>query len=159
MIHHVRQFLFAVTLTAFILGCQSGNSNTPSSVRGKVTYKGAPVTAGTITFYPKDGGMYPHNINADGTYEMTSLPVGEMIVTIETETANTNTKMPTYGPRGKGGKGGKNPMIGPTPEGAPPPQAQGAYVKIPSKYAEKETSGLTVTLQRGNQEKDFPLAD
>lgn len=152
-----RHPILAAALTALLIGCQSGNSNTPSSIHGKVTYKGAPVTAGTITFFAKEGGMYPRPLNADGTYDVSSLPAGEMAVTVETESANTNAKMPTYG---RPGKDSKSPMIGPVPEGAPTPgTGGGAYVKIPSKYATKELSGLTVTLVRGGQEKDFDLTD
>ncbi|HZT79836.1 MAG TPA: hypothetical protein VFA26_06430, partial [Gemmataceae bacterium] len=124
----------------------------------------------TIRFYPKDGGMYTAVIRPDGKYEAPDLPVGEMAVTIETESANPNRKTPDYNSPGGGGMGmygkagGGAPQqkdramkMSPIPEGAP--KAEGAYVKIPAKYADKSTSGLSVTLNKGKQTKDFALTD
>jgi hypothetical protein len=37
--------------------------------------------------------------------------------------------------------------------------SMGPYVKIPAKYAAKETSGLKVTLKKGKNENNFKLED
>ena len=84
---------------------------------------------------------------------------------IETESANQG-KPQQYGggragggapknlPEGmQGGGGGMSPM----PAGAN--TAQGTYIKIPAKYADKDKSGLTVSLNKGQNQKDFELTD
>jgi hypothetical protein len=93
-----------------LLGCGK-KSLTPASVSGTVSYKGKPVKAGQISFYPKEGGLYPTSLKDDGTYSIIGVPSGEMTVAIETESANPNK--PTYG-RGQGGKGGG--AVGPRPD-------------------------------------------
>ena len=134
-----------------VLGCGSkGNPNAPAKVHGKVTYKGAPVTAGTIQFLPKAAGTYTASIMPDATYSATDLPTGEMTVTVDTESANPNKKQPSYG--------GKKQMMGPIPQGVKAGPA-GEYVKIPPKYAKAQTSGLTATLNAGDNEKNFDLTD
>src|SRR6266511_1068749 len=93
---------------ALAAGCVN-NTNVPSKVSGKVTYKGQPVTAGNLGFYPKEGGVYSIALNADGTYSQAGLPAGDMDVTVETESANPNKpQAPQYG--GKMGAGAASPM-------------------------------------------------
>lgn len=139
---------------ALSIGCgSSGNPNAPAKLSGKVAYKSAPVTAGTVTIHPTDGSAYPVPISPDGTYSGFDLPAGDVVITIETETANK--KKVTYG-AGQGGDKGKT--FSPVPEGANA-VAAGAYVKIPAKYADKASSGLTLKLERGQNKKDFDLTD
>src|SRR2546421_12867772 len=69
---------------ALVFGCSKRNPNAPASVNGKVTYKGAAVPAGTITFNAK-AGKYTTSLSTDGTYSSSDLPIGEMVVTVETE--------------------------------------------------------------------------
>jgi hypothetical protein len=47
-------------------------------VKGKVTYKGKPLTDGTITFEPDDFGRPAHgNIQPDGTFVLTTYKDGD----------------------------------------------------------------------------------
>src|SRR5262249_18412337 len=47
----------------------SKRSGSGTDVSGKVSFKGAPVTGGSIQFYPaKGGGSYPGTIKSDGTF-------------------------------------------------------------------------------------------
>jgi hypothetical protein len=144
-----------------IIGCSSGNPNAPASVSGKVTYKGTTVTAGTISFYTTESGVYTTGINADGSYEAVDIPVGPVEISIETESANPDKKTPVYGGGASGGPnmGGmgspnpnagsssnappksKLPGLGPKPDGAGS-QSGGGYVKIPAKYSDRSKSGL-----------------
>lgn len=153
-----RLILASPLLLVLGLGCGPTNQNT-SVISGKITYNGNPVTAGTITFQPEQGPSFTRPISADGTYTNTDMPTGEFKVTIETESANPDRKTPTYGQG--------NQTSSPAPGGAPPggtvtqgPAAGGGkYVKIPAKYADAKTSGLTVNVAAGKQTKDFPLTD
>ncbi len=147
-----RRFHWAGPLVVILIaGCGSSNPNAPASITGKVTYKNAPVTAGNIKFHAPDAGVYPTGINPDGTYSISDIPAGDLVVTIETE--SVNLKKQSYG----GGQG-KDKQFSPMPEGANV-VAQGAYVKIPAKYSDKTKSDLKVTLKHGKQEKDFDLTD
>ena len=60
---------------------------------------------------------------------------------------------------GPGPAGGapKGPTKSPEPENTG--AAEPVYVKIPAKYAKTESSGLTVTLKKGEQKFDVPLTD
>lgn len=64
-------------------GCGSSSGALPSliPVKGKVTYKGQPVTKGRIQFEP-DGYGRPASgsLQADGTFELTTLKPGDGVV-------------------------------------------------------------------------------
>ena len=147
---------------ALAVGCAK-NSNAPSGVSGKVTYKGEVVPAGTITFHAPKGGIFSYPLT-DGKYSGSQLPAEEMIVTIETESLNPNVVKPTYG-KGEGKQAAapdqqraKMEELGRLPKTAAPANA-GPYVKIPAKYATKDKSPLKVTLTNGNNVNDFDLTD
>jgi hypothetical protein len=160
----LRRFLLLLPLILVIaVGCSK--SRTPCSVYGKVSYKGQPVTGGTISFHRVSeelSGSYGFPIKADGTYEGSSMPAEEYIVTVETESINKDRPIPTYsgGGQNKGiqandyrekmKKMGKMPGV---------TEEQGTYVKIPAKYNEKDKSGLKVKLDNGKNKKDIDLAD
>jgi hypothetical protein len=129
------RFLLTLPLVVVVVaGCST--SKTPASVSGKVTLKGEPVPAGTITFHTEEGGIYTYTIATDGGYSGAQLPTGEMKVTIDTEALNPNRKKMDYG--GPGGKdkkgatpGGYEEMMkkrGAVPETTTP---TGKYVEIP----------------------------
>ena len=160
-----------------IMGCES-KSVLQTKVTGKVTYKGTAVGGGTIAFYTADGQVVSADINRDGTYSIGTLSEGTFTVTIESESVNPDKKVDAYrsgggGPKGikgaygkgSGGPGGvakESPKEGapksPMPEGRPA-AGEPNYVKIPAKYADKGTSGLSVTLKKGDQTHNFDLTD
>lgn len=151
----VRLGLFAALAFTLAAGCRS--SPYQAKVSGHVTYKGQPVKGGNIVFHAADQTAYPGTLNEDGTYELTTLPPGEMTVTIITEHLNPNKKAPAYG-------GGRGDAI--TKErmkagfGPPNPDSQRAqYTKVPKKYADEKTTDLKATLEKGKQVKDFELKD
>ena len=98
-------------------------------------------------------------------------------MTVDTESVNPDRKTPTYGsPKmgpgagtaakmeknkneyesmmKKGGEAG-SPDFGP----ASKEELLKRYTKIPAKYTDKKTSGLTVEVGQGKIKKDFVLAD
>jgi hypothetical protein len=162
MMNKARLLLPALMLvTILAAGCKGKSA--PASITGKVTFKDAPVPGGTVTFRSADGEgpNYKGVIGADGTYTVTDVPVGEMTVTVETESVNTNKKMPTYGGNRGGGvgnpEGEKAGSVSPKPKDAP--TSSGAYVAIPPKYSLPTQSGLKFTVENGKNTYNIPLAE
>jgi hypothetical protein len=156
-----RWFLLTLPLfLVFALGCS--HSKTPSKVFGKVTYKGQPVTAGTVAFHrlgEEQSGSFSFPLKSDGTYSGSCTLAEEMAVTIDTESANPKKVTPKYVQRG-----GKDPsaayMEKMKERGHVPAETdKGQYVKIPPKYADKTKSPLRVTLKKGENELNFDLTD
>jgi hypothetical protein len=73
-------FVFVLLGTA--AGCDSGPRT--STVTGKVTYGGAPVANGTLTFQPQDQTGIPGSAKiTDGQYIIKTLPAGKYKVLVE----------------------------------------------------------------------------
>lgn len=119
----------ALALAALSLTGCGGDSAT--TVHGKVTYKGQPVTSGLINFQLSGGKVYGGEIGSDGSYSY-ELPPGEYRVRIDAP-----------GPRPPWKEGDPEPK--PTPRLAP------------EKYADYASSGLTATVTDSSQQLDFPL--
>jgi hypothetical protein len=156
-----RVILLSLMILGFVvvgLGCSGGNAAVPARVSGSISYKGQPIKAGAMAFHTPEGTIYGASISQDGTYSATDLPVGELVVTVETETINPN----------KGGgaltEEAKKRMEA-QGQRQPPPGMPGAvnpsefYVKIPAKYSKPKTSPISVTLAAGRQVKNIELTD
>jgi hypothetical protein len=160
MTHTGRLSLALPLYLLLVAGCNT--SATPSTISGKITYKGETVPTGSLIFQNETGGIYSYGFK-DGTYSGSDLPTGDYVVTIETESANPNPNRPKMVQPGAAGKGDPNADYakrmmerGAIPEG---PANAGPYVKIPSKYATKKTSPLKVTLTKGSNTCNFDLVD
>ena len=135
-----------ITMAALI-GC--GGDSGKATVAGKVTYNGAPLTAGTISLCPASASPIPIPIKTDGTFVASDVPVGPMTVAIAS------------------GPEGYRPAGGPLPPGAPVTAgstgaSQGPtppVVNIPAKYADPKTSGLTWEVKGGKNTKNFDLTN
>jgi len=147
-------------LAVALAGC-SKNSLAPAKISGSVTYNGQSVKAGSIAFHTPEGIVYGTTINPDGTYSITDVPTGELVVTVETESLN---------PAGKKDGGPATPQAGaykkasstqePPPgvvAAGPPPAPE--YTKIPAKYAKPNTSPLTVTIKGGRNVQNIEMTD
>jgi hypothetical protein len=151
--------LLGVPLALLLLAGCGGGSGKGSTVSGKVTYKGQPVTGGTILLHPSDGspGDITVTIKPDGTFASSDISPGPKQISIETESvksAPTGNK-PTLPPGVKPPPGleqQKGPDAGDT---ANLPK----YVQIPRKYADPKTSGLTWDIGKGKNDKPFELTD
>jgi hypothetical protein len=183
MFKTIRSILFLGMLTLVSIGCGSTNTGVSARVHGTVTYNGSVLPGGVLVYYSKTGGVFSSAIRKDGSYDISDAPVGDYEVTIETESINPNKKQEDYkgmtgggatsktgsSKYGKGGgsstpqskpSGGTNKMAAsssPMPDYAP--QANAEYVKIPSRYGEKDKSGLAAKLDSGNQKVNFDLKD
>lgn len=131
---------FAVLLLAVIWGCGS-KSDHPETVpiTGKVTYKGQPVTKGTITFQPDGGQPATGQLQPDGTYSLSTfaerdgaLPGHHQVMILATDA--DPTLMPGSSP------GYKTPKE-----------------LVPKKYAQLDTSGLVADVAKDKTTFDFDL--
>jgi hypothetical protein len=155
----LRLGLCAALPLVLLVGCSSSrNPQAQAKVSGAVTYKGTPVPAGSITFHVEKGASYGVPLGEGGTYEVSDMPTGEMVITVETESVNPAKKAPDYG----GGKGAKMYAERLAAEGkgmAAAKEPTREYRKIPLKYGKTQTSPLTFTVEAGRNVKNIDLTD
>src|ERR1700726_612064 len=74
----------AALIVACLVGC---GDSTKSAITGKVTYKSAPVTGGTIAVTPASAASSPFivAINPDGTFLTNDIPPGKYQVAVSTD--------------------------------------------------------------------------
>jgi hypothetical protein len=124
-----------------------------------VTYHGAPVTGGTITFQPVNGkgGGYLGPINPDGTYSFSDVPLGDMKVIISTAGVGESQDVHMKAMMDRAGVVAKPPegqaVVGPPADGK-----RAMKVEIPQKYTGND-SPLQVTITGSSQNQDFDLVD
>jgi hypothetical protein len=112
-----------------------------ASVYGKVTYKGQPVTKGSVTFQATtpEGRNATGQIDPEGNYTLqTENPgdgalLGDYVVTIYAH---------------------DEPVLDYTPKKPIPPK-----LLVPAKYEKPETSGLKATVKGGSNLISFALTD
>jgi hypothetical protein len=120
-------------------GCTGGKL--PSSVSGKVTYQGRPVTSGMVVLVAPDGKTSaPGAVRPDGTYTIQHAPTGTVKVSFD------NPPPPhSYAPAGAQNAAARQ-------------EAQQAaaeakfYVPTPLHYKDPEKSGLTLQLKKGKND-------
>lgn len=126
-----------------ISGCGKGRPS--GTVTGTVTYKGAPLTAGKVTFYGPKNQTATAAINEDGRYEATDVPLGLVKVAVETPPPPPPEAVKAA-KQGKRRFGVGNPIT--LPENT---------VSIPKKYNNPEISGYSLTVKEGSQPFDIDL--
>lgn len=133
---------------AAILGCsESSSDNNDATVQGTITIDGALAPNGTVSFYPVDGGpVAVGSIARDGSFSLrigqgnarnldrSGIPSGEYVVTVVAT--------------GPSERGAVNDDGGPLPFGPS---------LIAHKYANRETSELKATVNKGPNVLDFKL--
>ena len=144
----LRAWLAPIALLLFA-GCSGGKGD----VTGEVKVKGTPLSYGRITFVSE--GKYHIAVSAliiRGKYTIKDVPSGPAKISIESIKPPTKEQIE---------KAKKEPGLG-GEQSFPPELTEGEplkYMKIPSKYGEPEKSGLTYTVEKGSQTKDFDLAE
>ena len=129
-------FVFAAgALTAVPVGCSSGPAT--GEVKGKVTFKGKPVTEGTVTFLnPKGEGDVEAQINKDGTYAVQNkVVVGDYLVVITPPVT----------------------IVDKDPGKSPPAPVEKNMPDIPRKYRMQGTTTLKATVNPGQNECNFDM--
>ena len=135
-----RALALVTLLTPLSWGCGSQSERPATvSVQGKVSYKGQPVTKGTVTFQSDGGQTATGEIQPDGTYKLSTfakddgaLPGRHKVMII------ANDSDPTL-------------MPGSSPGYKPPKDL------VPKKYALLETSGLEADVAKDKSSYDFEL--
>jgi hypothetical protein len=155
--------LGVVTMTA---GCGQRTGH----IAGKVLQKdGKPLPGGTVTFFPEAGGgtamPVAAIVKADGTYDAPAVPVGPVKITVSNATLDPKAATAPFTRPPAKGAGNLPKYIGPPkdalkdkelPDPGRPP-AEGTYVRIDSRYAHADRSGLRYEVTRGNQTHDIQL--
>jgi hypothetical protein len=124
-----------VLLTAALVGCSSGPVT--GEVRGKVTFKGQPVTEGTVTFLnPAGKGDAEAKLGTDGSYALPApVVVGDYVVIVTPPTEMKDTD----------------------PGKSPPAPVEKAAPNIPRKYRAQGTTTLKAPVKQGPNVFDFDL--
>jgi hypothetical protein len=132
----------AVALAA--LGCGGGGKAT---ISGKVTYKGATLKAGRVTYAGSDKRSLTSDIGEDGTYTVAGVASGPAKISVQTSYMKNirgkSYKVPPDAPPGY--SGGIDPAL------------RAKYVLIPENYEDPEKSGLTFDVKGGTQSHDIEL--
>lgn len=162
----VRSLRRSLLLPLFLLALGCGSKGT---VTGKVTFKDAAVPGGQVRFLTANGKSYVGEIQEDGSYTVEGVPTGPAKVSVK-----PNEPVPTPG---GGGGPGRPPFGGPprdrkiqfgppagsnVPEeakkGFNPNKPGQKFVKnFPANYKDPEKSGLTYTVEKGEQSYNIPL--
>ena len=79
--------VFVAGIFLLTTGCGGGKVGI-STVAGKVSYKGKPLTVGTIEFHGSDGKVSSSSINPDGTFLIPDAPVGDDTVVVRVPAPN-----------------------------------------------------------------------
>jgi len=151
-----------VSMALLVGGC----SRPPGTVEGTVSFKGKPLTSGSIVFYAQpDNNPFPTKIDSDGTYKLTNVPAGPVKVAVATEPApHIPLGMPMSAEKMGGPAGEKFPgdpeLIKKNKGGSPAAKSKTTtpkYVQIPDTYKDPEKSGLNYTIKSGRQRIDVDL--
>jgi hypothetical protein len=144
-----------------LMGCGPGHGH----VSGRVLYNGVPLPAGRVTFRPADPRQNSVSAELDeqGNYQAV-LPAGEVQVCVDNREWEpppgplASRLPPDLPPEVRKALGGGRPdRPAPKPPENAPRRTASRYVKIPDRYYDLETSGLQLTVARGEQKHDIEL--
>lgn len=129
----------AVALLAGVLnaGCSNQQAAT-GEVHGKVTYRGQPVSAGIMRFFPAAGGSVSTFLGPQGTYRATGVPFGNARVAIETSGFSKLKGPPAH----------KAKLI----RGSLP-----VYVALPERYEQPDTAQIAAVINETSVQFDIDL--
>ncbi|HEY7330363.1 MAG TPA: hypothetical protein VH592_22175 [Gemmataceae bacterium] len=141
----------SLVVVIVLTGCGKGARSIESAeVSGKVLFQGKPLPGGRITFASANTAFAASElIEENGTYTIKA-PVGDVKISVD------NSMLQQQG----GKMGGGKPKSFPRPPGKEEETrpVKGKYVKIPSKFKDATTSGLTYTVKKGAQTHDIELS-
>jgi hypothetical protein len=141
---HLPLVIRAIPLLLLLAAVGCGGST--ATVTGKVTYKGEPVTSGSVVFYGDNGKVDSGLLDADGSYTIGRAPVGVVKVAVlaSMEAKASQGGKPLGPPLGKGKPKKGYEEVKPSPEKV-------LKSTIPERYKDPQTSGLIYTVASGKQ--------
>lgn len=133
----VNRALFVLALGCFG-GLQIGCNSAPPKavVAGKVLCAGAAIKGGQVSFIMPDGQPYVSDIQADGSYRVDGVPVGDAII-IVIPPNDEQARLQAMKERKA------------LPAAPPPP--------FPAKYSDMTTSDLKYTVKPGENQHDVEM--
>jgi ABC-type Na+ efflux pump permease subunit len=108
------------------------NEGKTAAVAGKVTYRGQPLSAGTVTFHSDSGSDVSAIIEDDGSYKAAVVPLGKYKVTVKAEPAPVKGTAFTK-------------------------EKTKRSVPVPEKYSRPESSGLSAEVSEQETGLDIKL--
>jgi hypothetical protein len=151
-------FLFVAIMGT--TGCSGGRGN----VSGKVTFRGRPVMIGSVVMIAKDEKPVTGRLEEDGSYSLKDVPVGEVQVgvvsrdpDIAANRARAMSMIAKYAAKRKAA-GKDNARDMPRLEASPASaRAKRKWVRLPKDVEFPDRSGITTTIQRGDNTFDVDL--
>ena len=137
--------VFSLCLSSTGCGAKVGN------VKGKITYEDKPLPQGQITFWAADGTAI-QGMTRNGMYEVKKVPVGEAKVAIQSMDDAKIVAMAKELSKKSRGKEGEEQMKNETR-----PNVQVPKSLIPDKYTDQKSSGLSTTINGGENEYNIDL--
>lgn len=144
--------LLLVVGLSWIAGCGVRESTLPesgASLTGTITYKGKPIEFAMVRVQSKDGKQYASGqVNDDGKYRVDNVPLGEVMIAVDTAAAQGEFVAQNMAKAGAAAdpKASKK-RVDPT------------FVNVPQKYSDPAKSGLSTTIQKGENTFDITCAD
>jgi hypothetical protein len=148
--------LSLLSLFAFV-GCGGGGAQ--GKLTGKVLYKGKPVTGGSVIFRPSSASenTVTAPIDPNGNYTAT-VPAGVVKIAVDNRDLQPPEATSKKEPRPNLPKVGNVTSDTPDPR-VNPQKPAGTYVKLPDKYHDVASSGLSYTVKSGSQNYDINLEE
>lgn len=140
-----------VLLLVLPVGCSSSKG----TISGKITYQGKPLAAGTITLVPEKGGGGFSGPIRNGEYKVEGVPPGPVKIAVSTS-STPKSAIGKMQPPPEVMKSAIRDRPAEQADDSAKPSASAA-VPIPRKFQDPETSGLTYTVQSGNQVHDIDI--
>ncbi|MBN9118989.1 MAG: carboxypeptidase regulatory-like domain-containing protein [Planctomycetes bacterium] len=122
---------------AAALAAAAGCGGSYADVAGKVTYQGRPVAYGTVSVIGVDKKTYYGVLNQDGTFTVPGVPVGPAKLGVYSPDPYFDPPIPAA-EKAKAEEARRASGV-PTPLKPP----KGAWFRLPGKYADPLSSGLT----------------
>src|SRR5438105_4200207 len=136
--------LLSQVACAACLVCACGCGWRNATVHGKVTLGGRPVTYGSIILASPDGTARSAALEPDGSYKVEGMRAGEIRVAVLTpDPARSLRGKRLTGPGMRGTPMAKSDTPGPR------------WTRVPDKYANPATSGITHVLSAGDVAYDI----
>jgi hypothetical protein len=120
-----------------------------TEVTGKVTHKGKPLVTGNVTLIASDGSAHAGTITPEGTYSISSVPVGPVKIGVTSTDPNANPAAAGRQPaRGTGAPAPREKKGKAEGKAEEQPKVVG-WFPIPETVMDPSKSGLTGTVEPG----------